>query len=87
MHRGGEELSPIKRRNPVLKSLQAGRLEISTPKSGTGGLKAAKRESRLDDSDKISFSASGSNNKTYTDTDIEYSNLESGEKKKAKTLV
>ena len=53
------------------KSLQTGRLETSTPKSETCGLKAAKRRSCLDDSDIINLGASGSNNKTYNDSDIE----------------
>ena len=53
------------------KSLQTGRLETSTPKRETCGFKAAKRRSCLDDSDIINFGASGSNNKTYNDSEIE----------------
>ena len=79
-----EEPSPIKRRNPLLMSLQAGRLETSTPKRGAGGSKAAKRKSWLNESEKISFGPSGTNDKTCTDTEKEYNSEESGEKKKLK---
>ena len=82
-----EELSPIKRRNSVLKSLQAGGLETSIKKTGASGFKAAKRKSRLNDSDKITFGASGSNDKTYTDTEIENSYEECGEKKRQKNKL
>jgi hypothetical protein len=71
----------------VLESLQAGGLERSIKKTGASGFKAAKRKSRLNDSDQITFGASGSNNKTCTDTEIESSYEECGEKKRQKNNV